>query len=407
MPVSTCEVNFGDMTDLRSRISDDIRDARGATNPKRKVIRDLYKMQAALDNAIARVGEGTPLAENYKTFRQEYYTDFIQRFEQGTVYKIRGVDRTGAYRIHDEDVASYFSKDVTAARDYKRVFGNDPDALNSYGAVLLDDLAAASVVDGVVNRAKYNSWYRRNEAVLKEFPEIKALVDDIGARNEALLQRQKTLTGRKTVIEAHRLYKELRKIRTGDLDPKAMIERSLTNPVYARQIMKRLSPENRQAYKREVWMHMLAQDRVNVDPDILRGILGNEHYQNLAMIYRAREIVARVPRSAGRGDIPRPLQNVEEIMGMQIPTFSTRLWALQSRRVPKYFLLTDAAMRFIRGRSQAETVKLYEEALYNPQVARDFAMMLYTKNKKPVVARRLNTRLFVLGISSRTEEDKE
>jgi len=64
-------------------------------------------------------------------------------------------------------------------------------------------------------------------------------------------------------------------------------------------------------------------------------------------------------------------------------------------------------MRFIRGRSQAETVKLYEEALYNPQVARDFAMMLYTKNKKPVVARRLNTRLFVLGISSRTEEDKE
>jgi len=61
----------------------------------------------------------------------------------------------------------------------------------------------------------------------------------------------------------------------------------------------------------------------------------------------------------------------------------------------------------MRGRSLAESEALLREALYNPQVAKDMVDMLRLGPEHRAIARRLNARLFNLGLTSREHQESE
>ena len=119
--------------------------------------------------------DGAPAqsAEAYRQFRQEYFQNVIEPFEQGAALGIRQRTPQGFYRTLDEDVAATFANSQSNARQYQRLFGDNPQAMADLEATLVDDLVSSAVRDGVVNPAAVDAWMRRKSGVLGELPAVR------------------------------------------------------------------------------------------------------------------------------------------------------------------------------------------------------------------------------------------
>lgn len=405
------QFTLDDLMSFRSRIGDDIRDELSSATPKRARVRKLLEMRREIDAAVDDIGnsiDDPELAGRYQTFRSRYYEDYIQTFEQGAAFKARRTKAQGDYLVPDERVADIFAApgNVTAARQFKAIFGDDPQAMDALAASVVDDLISSAVVDGALDPKRFAGWRRRWGSVLDEFPTLRDTIDGKARLNETLLERRAHLTDRRMAIEGQILTKELTRAGEGTIDPEDVIAGAMKSRGRMSALMMRLSPEAQSALKRDVWFRALKMGPDKVDHDMLKTVLGDEHYRNLQTIYDAEAILARTAPPAGKPDAPTPFAEAEALLGMGLPQFGSRVFAWKSGRMQKGYLAVDVISRFFRGRSMYETARIYEEALYNPAVAADLAEMIRVKGIKPEVANRLNTRLFNLGLGSRREDDE-
>lgn len=164
-------VDFRSIKDLREDVGAALRDAQSGTAPNAKqarelaVIRDLIDRRLLSENAL-------PESEAYRQFRQEYFQNVIEPFEQGAALGIRQRTPQGFHRTLDEDVAASFTNSQSNARQYQRLFGDNPQAMADLEATLVDDLVSSAVRDGVVNPAAVDAWMRRKSGVLAELPAV-------------------------------------------------------------------------------------------------------------------------------------------------------------------------------------------------------------------------------------------
>lgn len=412
-------ITFADIKALRERLTDDLIDAQAAANPSRKKIRLLAALRERVDRMVDDLVEQAEpgLADRWREFRRTYFEEYINRFEKGAAFKVRQKDGRGFYKIPDERVASAFFApgDVSAARQFKAVFGADPEANAALEAVALDSLRDAAVRDGQINRTLLQTWIRRHQSVLDEFPNLRAAVSSLDRLTAALAARQAQLEGRTKAIESAMLVRELGAMERGTRTPEAIIDAALRDPRKMMQLVARLrdNPEAKGALKRHVWDRVANGTGADINAFIneheaaLRIALGAEHLGHLKIIARAREMLERVPPPAGRGYSPNPLADIERAIGMGVPQLASRIFAAESGRTSFRFVATDALGRFMRGRSQAESAALLREALYNPQVAKDMVDMLRLGPEHRAIARRLNARLFNLGLTSREQQESE
>ena len=407
-------ITFQDLKALRERVSDDLIDAIGSSNPSRKKIRQLTLLKNRVDDFIDELTQDADpeLASRYKQFRDAYRTDYIERFEKGAAFKVRQADGRGFYRTPDERVAEAFFQpgNVSAAKQFHAAYQGDAEALAALEAVALDSLRDASVRNGSLDRGLMDRWVRRHQSVLDEFPEIRAKVEKLDAADKSLFERQAQLTERAKAIEDQVLTRELNAFARTTKTGGDVVQAALNDPRKMTQLMSVLKgrPDALASLRRNVWQ----QAASGSSEDILRFIGDNEqslkllfrenpqHLKDLADITAARTMLERLPPPTGAPYTPRPLANVEKMIGQGIPQLASRGFAFQTGRVQKGYLLVDTFMRGLRGRAQQSAEDLFREALYDPVVAKEFVNALETGQLTPRMEYRLHNRLVALGMTA-------
>jgi predicted nuclease with TOPRIM domain len=164
------DLSFADFEAMRKSLSDAARAADIAGNNAEARI--LLKGQEFLDNFLS---QKSSVADKYKIFRQEYFKNVIEPFYNRTVSAVTGGAQVG-YKTASEKVAEQFFKPgaVTRIQDFKRILGDNPEAMADMQAVVLDSLSrAATDANGNFNPRAMNKWLRDNARVLDELPEIR------------------------------------------------------------------------------------------------------------------------------------------------------------------------------------------------------------------------------------------
>lgn len=400
-------IKFSDIKGLRERVSDDLMDTLGAANPNRKKVRVLTSLKRDIDEFLNASQNLMPenLVDNYNTFRKAYYGDYISKFENGAVYKVRQKDGRGFYRIPDERVAEQFFRKgrLSDARQYKEVFGDSQDA--AMEAVVLDNLRATAVRDGVIDHKAYANWLRNHESVLMEFPDVAKKVAQIGTANKALLGRQANLEARQRTIQDSMLARQIQSMERGVVQPEQVINNAIKDPRKMAQLLKSIKPEAKQALKRQIWGEMEAADAAQLggylknNEKTLRMALGSNHYNDLVTIQKARAMMDVTNAPAGRPVDPNYLAALEKNLGMGVNQISSRVFAVKSGRTSPRFVGIDMLSRFLRGQSQNQTAALFENALYDPRVARELVDEFTAPIKKAKPNKRLKAYLFNLGVN--------
>lgn len=410
-PGQGATVTFNDLMGLRSRITDDVRDTLSSATPSAKKLRLLESLRAKVDSFVesATVGADPTLAKRWAEFRQAYKSEYVDRFNQGAAFKVRHKDGRGFYQTSDERVADAFWRDVEGARQFKRTYGENSPEEGTLAGVILDDLRVAASRDGAINPQHHMAWLRRHGAALNEFPEINARVQSLASANEGLVLRAKELAGRERAIGRSLLVRELNAVQAGK-PVEQTIKDAMASPRLMGSLSKRVKGTEAEGALARAVFGQVADAPL---PEMRRFLTGNKtalqialtpkHVQDLEAIMVASEQMARTSMPAGRGYDPNALADVEKRLGTGMNQISSRIFAAQSGRTSWRYIALDLLSRFWRGHSQQETSSLLNEALYNPQVARDVAEMLTVPGTRRESAKRLNTWLLQIG----GEDDQE
>lgn len=403
---SPVSVTFKDLMGLRSRISDDIRDASAAANPSAKKIRALTELERRVDDFIAEATNSADpeLASRYREFRQAYKTGYVDRFRQGAAFKVRARDGRGYYKVTDERVADTFWKDVEGIRQFRRTYGENAPEFEALESVALDDLRVAAVRNGELNPTLFNTWVRKNERKLAELPALRERVFNLRNASEAVRARNAQLTDRERAIGSQILARQIDSVERGK-EPREVIAAAVKSPRLMRQLVAstRRQPEALEALRRSVW-DMAPMDTadgletfIKTNRDSLRHALTPDHLNSLSRIAAALKQVERVPAPAGKAIDTNPLAGIEGAMGTGVNQLASRVFAVESGRTSWRYIATDLLGRYSRAHSRAEAERLMNEALYNPAIAKDLSEVFLAKRVPPATANRLNTWLFELG----------
>lgn len=409
-------ITFQDYLDLRSRITDDLRAARRSTEETAaKKIRQLAILLKGVDEGfnVLWANQNPQIVANAQAFRKTYFNDYIKVFERGAADKVRTLDASGRYRTADEDVARAFMQRAEDIRQFRTIFANDIEARGAFESTFLDMTRQATVKNGTIDSNAMRQWLNKPQTreILDAYPEFREQLSTIQGTADWLRGRQLVLEDRQRRVERAALSKTLQKV-DGNFDETGLLmSNALKNRKLWTQIVNstRDNPEARAGLQRAVWDMAggTATERrafLEANREQIREALDPEHVRALDVILSAHEVLERAPALSGRAIRPEPMQAIEEQIGTGMPQLGTRIWAFWSRRVPQQYLITELTGRVIRGQSILENKRLMKEALYNPQVASDYAEVLLSRQIKPVVARRLNTWLMTIGWTAGDED---
>ena len=409
-PDEVPKIGVLDIKDLRERLVDDLIDSMSGLTPSRKAIRNnvILKEQVTkfFDDSLDATSEAA------KRFREFYFKEVIEPFEQSGALKIRGKTGRGFFRTADEDVVGNFFKagDVTGIRQFNQIFAGDAEAEGALVGVVLDQLREAAFrvnpKTGVVelNKVAFARWLQAHRTVLQEKPALLNVVKDFTSAQNALNARNVQLTNRGVVIENSLLNKELTRISAGVRTPEQVIDQALKSPRLMVQLKRNLSPDGVSALKRRVFNRATTGSTndllIHLEENFsaIEALLGKEHTDNIVMILSARVINERVPLPSGRGIKFSPLDIIETQLGQGLPQVGARLFALQSGRIGARFVALDFGLRLLRGRSLLTFDELMNEALFDPKVAKDLAAAYISKSPGRGLKSRLGSRLSETGV---------
>ena len=400
---------FQDIKSLRERITDDLIDSVGAANPNRSKVKFLASLKKDVDELVESLGDIGP---KYKQFRTEYFDGYIKPFEQGAIFKIKDKNAQGFYKTTPEKIADSFLSNESSARQFQELFGSDAEMVESLKKSLLDDMRQSTVRDGVVNEKLFDKWVKGKRKVLKEIPELESVVFSHEKAQGALFARQSQLGKRRLAIERNAIAKRLTRYEGGVDGADKIFDNALKVPQNMRSLMSHIKgdAEATQGLKKILWDRATSGDSkatlnfLRDNQKSLRLAFGKEHLDDLSDISLAKAMIETVPTPTGTSHVPKPLAQVEEIIGQGIPQISSRVFAWKSGRMQKGYLFLDTFMRGLRGRAAVSTEKMLSEALYDPNVAREFADSFRGTVFDEKKARSLHTRLFALGLPYTEDE---
>ncbi len=405
-------VSIVDLMALRSRITDDLREAaRLPTGDKRIPYLQAMKteLDAVTDQVVRSVGD-PDLADNMQRFRRMYLEDYIQPFEQGAAARVLKTDATGSYTVPDEKVAKEFfgGWNQTAADQFRRIFPNSASASAAMEAAALDDLYSAALRDGVINPAQVDAWSRKNAGVLKDFPRIANRVRNVSQALDNISRRRATITARKKQAESSVLAREIARIENASATPETVVQQAIRNPARMAKLINGLkTTQAKDAVARQVWDHALSSPNpaafLKDNQDSIIRALGSR-YQTATRLARAIEKNRLVPRPAGRALDTNPMASVENLLGTGLNQVSSRIFAVKSGRTSARYALADLAGRAFRNMTGRQARETLQQALYDPQVARDLANAIEFNLVGEPAVKRLYTFLISNGIAASGDE---
>lgn len=423
------------ITQLRSEIAEELEVLVRNPNPGNasqrrglsaalKTLDDFIDAPIESGSGLASALPDESIAQNYLAFRKAYRTEYADNFERGAIYK--GIQKDGrrAYRVRDEELASSFFKpgDEQAALQYKKVFGNDPLAMQAMESAMIDSLASRIGRDGVLSENALNSWLRKHDSVLQHFPDLKKRMLSHKDAIKAIGDRREVLSMREQQIEGNILTRAIKNIDSTGAPAEDFIMQALQKPKLMNELVATLSPSGvgslpatnsgqRNALARTVWDIVLKQsdpvDFIRKNAQSIKIAMGPEYSRRLSNLTRAMQKLELVTPPTAQGVEAQPLvSKVEGFLNTGLNQVSSRIFAMQSGRTSPRYIATDIAGRAIRGFSQKQANQVMIEALLNPQLADRLTDVVKKPNQfKPL--KRLYAYLWTLGIRPYTEGENQ
>lgn len=245
---------FGDITALRSRLTDELREATNTPTVRRRI----NLMLKEVDSALAESGAASPeVLERYAAARTST-RDVKSRFGEGAVGRVLKEGDNDGFRTTASNVAKNIFDRPEDLRAYLAAVGDDAAAraqLQDYAAF---SLRKAAVRDGMMSQAKYDQWVASHDYVLKGFPELRARFENIRSAQTAL---DDALAAQKQALADYQSGAVKRLLNTQD--PEQVITNALKRPgeftALAQQVAN--DPAAKVGMKRAVIEFMMKQAR--------------------------------------------------------------------------------------------------------------------------------------------------
>tara|TARA_R100000951_G_C2618061_1_gene173469 strand:- start:60 stop:1226 length:1167 start_codon:yes stop_codon:yes gene_type:complete len=359
-------------------------------------------------------------------FRNAYKERIINRFEKSAAYTSQRLGKTQEYKIADEKVADAFLTNVQSAKQFKEVYTDtitgqiDPDALLSLESVVLDKVRKTAFANDILDPKKLNKYINNNKQVLEQFPSILNKLTDSQVASSFVSNRVAQLNNRKALIQDNMLAKKLMfgqsPIMKGEVDVDALLIKAIKQPTLMKQINARLkTPDEKEALRRSVSKIMFEVSDPAANPAVFKQFLETnksslnsvytpEHINNLNIIADAYSIISRTPMPQGVGaTTPGVVQEASKQMGMSVPSILSRAYAAESGRTSTRYIAGDIFGRFVLTKGKQRADALFYEAMFDPNIAKDYARFATDKVGNKLVTKRLNGYLFNLGYPSEDE----
>jgi len=405
------KTTFLDIKALRERVSDELLDTIGSSKPNRKLERTLVQLKADIDTFMDE--SGGAIGEKYQQFRKLYFDEYITPFESGAMFKSKNRDGTGFYRTRDESVADVFLDNPSAANQFNTIFKEDSVMMGQMESAVMDNMRNTIGNDGLISDARLATWLKKNAPILDEFPNIKERVSTVTMAQRKLIDRQKQLIGRKKKVEDISLVKMLNKYSKGDMQVDKILNDALKSPIKMRQLHSLVSrdADASSGLRRTLWDKATSGTSIDTAKFVINNrksldvVFSPQHMADIEDVTLMRAMVESVKTPKGTAYIPRPLDELERIMGMKIPQASTRWYALKTGRVAKSYLLFDIGRGILYGKAKTNVESLLRNALYDPQVARTLSESFDVGTITKKAANRLGARAFALGLPFLREDE--
>jgi hypothetical protein len=412
--------NFPAIMQIRSELGDTIRNMERSPVHNVAELRGLKAMKSTFDDALEMAVQQTndpDIAQRYAAFRKSYLERVVEPLQQRASHDVLHKDAQGAYVLPDEAVVkAYFTPGaVTAARQFKSVFGRDPAANAALESVAMDSLRRSTVRDGVIDPKAMATWLRSHASILDEFPQIKAKVADIETANQSILARQKSLSIYRERVEDSLLNSELRAIHRDTRTPDEAIARAMESPRKMAQLMGRIrdKPEAKAALRRAVWDNVTdlgprkLAEFVEENKAALKAAGFNDaHLRNLKLIDGARMMISQVPIPRGSADIPTSADAFTRLIGLRPEMLSNRLHALNTGRANPSWIVPNIISNILSRKQNQYMDEAFRVVLYDPVVAQDIANSILRGRMTEPTAKRLHARYFALGVTPFRDDEE-
>ncbi|MGE0666904.1 MAG: hypothetical protein AB7O49_10150 [Sphingomonadales bacterium] len=411
-------VTFQDIRNLRERIVDDLAVAQKGSPVDRARAPTLSRLLRDFDSFIvdAELRNADPgLAERWRGFRKDYREKYVLPFREPNVRAFGAKDNEGFLKSTPEDIATDLWKpgNVSGVRAYTKALQTlDPaspeyiQGMEALEATALDSLRKATVRNFVVEPRLLEAWRRQYGSLVDESPYLKGMVDNIQAANDAVLTRQAQLEGRRKAVERSVMEKRLAAVEIGARSPESVIDEAVRNPGIARRLVGRLRNDKdaMAGLRQAVW------DRVPLDDPAatvkflsdnrqsLSAILSEQHLADIQLIAEARAMVNRVPAPSGQPFDASPFAAFEGALGSTLPSLAASWRAVERGRSSAFYEVPARGLQWLRAKANEQGDRVWREALYDPEVARDIVRSQSNPANK-AMRERLRRRLWHIGLS--------
>lgn len=241
---------FGEITALRSRLTERLRDQTNTPTVDRR----LTLMLKAVDNSLAESGTTSPEVLDRYAAARDVTKDKYDRFGSGNVGAIlKEGDRDG-FKMTASNVAKNIFDRPEDLRTYISSVGDDTQARSSLRDYAAFSLRKAAVRDGMLSPENYQKWAANHEYVLREFPELRQQFGNMRAAQTSLDESIAAQKGALSEYQSGALARILQ-----DEDPTKAIGKALNDPTEFNAIVDRAKsdPEALAGLKRATMDHML------------------------------------------------------------------------------------------------------------------------------------------------------
>jgi hypothetical protein len=213
------EISFAKLHSLYKRANADLASLRGSSRPDKDFQAMLLEgLKTKLTDKIKGFeadGFGEVSAK-LKEANRFYAEEYVPRFKQGFGADVAARYSSGEFKTPDQLVTELITKrpnNTQAARDFKLLFDESPEAWQALRSGYLDELYRNGGIvakDGRLNQKALETFMRKHEPTLAEFPQIKKELQQLSLDNGALLERRAYIVNAEKQLASHDLYKLFR-----------------------------------------------------------------------------------------------------------------------------------------------------------------------------------------------------
>jgi len=449
--------SFSTMKRLEAELNAQIREARAQRNDP--LLRRLTQLRDGVFQTIDQLEVIPEMKAIYPDAHAAYldanaFTKAgTQRLKAGEITAVAAVDRSGRFKVWDEDLAAQFLAGETPVKDFVQALGTRTAALEALRDFAKHDFIKRTMYPdlhdkaGQINVNAAAKWMDTHKAALDLFPELRAEMGSavqwqrIATEHRAEAGRiaksaERTLRDKSPAVfgeltEAERKLSDQLDLRDRtikgwekslasdflgkDADRVAqVIVRSGKPRTILADLDKRIgsNPDAQNGLNRALWDAALEKNtsqrtdlmgnRALLSNHMKRFVRDNEEWMTerfgAARVQRMKDGASAMAMLDGTGRPVLPggsdtMANLASVMTDWGPFFS-RLYAEQSGRVGANWLISERAARLIgkvlKSKSEEFAADLLEDAFYHPEKAKAWMLAAKMKDEKAAEARLRN-----------------